>query len=201
VNHSCLHHIYGYVEERILMGFNDSKEITPCVIFGVTSIPSRCLHFSILCESGAQWARIPLHMLRWTKGDGRHSLQTLQAWDCMGWDFRVVKYEYLREMGCEVIVGDTRIPATYWFTLDHTDNGYSLDPQQHKTFNLLLLQDGSGQIAAMPNNRILWQDHSFVKQGELPKYRTMAPVTWHAEGGKSQQGLAMTQDQQGSVQN
>jgi hypothetical protein len=202
MNHSCLHHIYGYVEERILMGLNDSKEITPCVIFGVTSIPSRCLHFSIMCESGAQWARIPLHMLRHTTPTrDPHPLQTLQAWDCMGWDFRVVRYEYLREMGCEVLVGDTRIPATYWFTVDHTDNGYSLDPQQHKCYHLLLLQDGSGQIAAMPNNRILWQDHSFVKQGELPRYRTMAPVTWHAEGGKSQQGLAMTQDRQSCVEN
>jgi hypothetical protein len=67
MNASCLHHIYGYVEERILFGLDDRKELTPCVIFGVTSIPSRCLHFSIMTEAGAQWARIPLHMLRWEK--------------------------------------------------------------------------------------------------------------------------------------
>lgn len=195
MNTSCLHHIYGYVEERILFGLSDSKELTPCVIFGVTSVPSRCLHFSILTEAGAQWARIPIHMLRHTKPTrDPHLLSTLQAWDCMGWDFHAVKYEYLREMGCEIIAGKDRIPASYWFTVDHTDNGFSLDPQQHKCYQLLLLQDGSGQIAAMPNNRILWKDHSFVKEGEVPKYKTMAPVTWHAEEGKSQQGEAMTKD-------
>jgi hypothetical protein len=33
----------------------------------------------------------------------------------------------------------------------------------------------------MPNNRIVWHDPSFVKQGEIPKYKVMADITWHAE--------------------
>jgi hypothetical protein len=72
------------------------------------------------------------------------------------------------------------IPAQYWFTLDHTDNGFSLSPTQHKCFHLLKCCDGSGQIAAMPNNRIKWHDPSFV-QGEIPQYKVMADVTWHCE--------------------
>jgi hypothetical protein len=32
----------------------------------------------------------------------------------------------------------------------------------------------------MPNNRIRWHDPSFV-QGEIPKYKVMADVTWHCE--------------------
>jgi hypothetical protein len=40
--------------------------------------------------------------------------------------------------------------------------------------------DGSGQIAAMPNNRIAWHDPSFVR-GDIPKYKVMADVTWHCE--------------------
>lgn len=27
----------------------------------------RSMHFSIMCESGAQWARIPIHKLNWQR--------------------------------------------------------------------------------------------------------------------------------------
>jgi hypothetical protein len=186
----------------------------------VTSIPSRCLHFEILCESGAKWARIPIHKLRWQNSGKRrnitidfngvlskakiavdiieHPLHDLQCWDCHGWDFSTVQYEYLREMGCEYRTPDGRmIPASYWFTLDHTDNGFSQYPPEHKNYNLLLLEDGSGQIAAMPNNRILWKDDSFVKPNPetLKNYRVMSPQTWHAESGRNNpQDTAITQE-------
>jgi hypothetical protein len=143
------------------------------------------LHFSILCESGAQWARIPLHMLRWElpdEGAPVHPLTDLQMWDAHGWDFAVCRYEYLREMGCAFRKRDgSLVPASYWFTLDHTDNGYSQYPPEHKCYHLLLLEDGSGQIAAQPNNRILWRDDSFVKPGHPLDYRVMSAHTWHAE--------------------
>lgn len=187
LNASIPHHLYGSVCSEILHGLNHSfvGSYEPCVIFGVTSIPSRCLHFSILCESGAQWARIPLHMLRHAKPSiSPHPLNQLQMWDCHGWDFAVHQYEYLREMNCSYRNREgSLIPASYWFTLDHTDNGYSQYPPEHKCYHLLLLEDGSGQIAAMPNNRILWRDDSFVKGG-LIDYQVMSPTLYHAESSK-----------------
>lgn len=176
-------HIYGYVDKRILFGLEDVEGYEPCVITGVTSIPGRAIHFSILCESGAQWARIPIHMLYHTKpGSFYHNLSDLQMWDCMGLEFSIVQYPYFREMSCTFRNRESKsIPAQYWFTLDHTDNGFSLSPTQHKCFHILKCNDGSGQIAAMPNNRIVWHDPSFVRQGEIPKYKVMADVTWHAE--------------------
>ena len=55
MNKSVPQHAYGLVDQGILRGSTtDTKEFERCVIFGVTSIPSRALHFSILCESGAQ---------------------------------------------------------------------------------------------------------------------------------------------------
>ena len=159
-------------------------------MFGVTSIPSRALHFSILCECGAQWARIPLHKLRHEKPTSGqvHDLPQLQSWDCHGWDFCVVQYEYLREMNCQYKNRDgAMIPAKYWFTLDHTDNGYSQYPPEHKCYHILLLDDGSGQIAAQPNNRILWRDDSFVRPNlaQISEYRVMPAKTWHAEVGRN----------------
>ena len=189
MNKSVPQHTYGLVDQGILRGStSDTNQYERCVIFGVTSIPSRALHFSILCESGAQWARIPLHKLRHEKPttDRIHDLPQLQSWDCHGWDFCVAQYEYLREMGCQYKTRDGEmVPASYWFTLDHTDNGYSQYPPEHKCYHLLLLEDGSGQIAAQPNNRILWRDDSFVRPNPalVAGYRVMPEKTWHAELG------------------
>ena len=191
MNKSVPQHTYGLVDQGILRGVtNDTGEYERCVIFGVTSIPSRALHFSILCESGAQWARIPLHKLRHEKPTSNcvHDLPQLQSWDCHGWDFAVVQYEYLREMGCHYKNRDGEmVPASYWFTLDHTDNGYSQYPPEHKCYHMLLLEDGSGQIAAQPNNRILWRDDSFVRPNPalVAGYRVMPEKTWHAELGRN----------------
>lgn len=182
-----LPHRYGYVAREHLYGLAPEQvgEYEPCVIIGATSIPSRAWHFSILCESGAQWARIPLHALRHERpveGAVVHPLHRLQLWDCHGYQFSVVRFDYLRDMACRYRTAEGHwIPATYWLTLDHVENGWSDYPPEHKCYHLLLLDDGSGQIAAMPNNRILWDDKSFVKPGHALDYRVMHPTTWHAE--------------------
>jgi len=206
MNHHCHNasvpqHLYGYVDRSILRTLNPSEAGTfeKAVIFGVTSIPSRALHFSILCESGAQWARIPLHMLRHELpevGAPCHALNELQMWDCHGWDFSVTRYEYLRDMSCQYRQRDgLLVSGTYWFTLDHTDNGYSNFPSEHKCYHVLTLNDGSGQIAAQPNNRILWQDDSWVKPNVPLDYTVMGPETWHAETSRvNAQDTAMTPD-------
>lgn len=188
LNASVPQHRYGFVCREILYGMDLSKahELEAAVIFGVTSIPSRALHFSILAESGAQWARIPLHMLRHEMPRSRdpvvHPLHELQHWDNHGDEFSVTQYAFLREMACRFrLTTGEWVPATYWFTLDHLDNGWSDYPPEHKCYHLLLLDDGSGQIAAMPNNRILWDDKSFVKPGHPLDYKVMGAQTWHAE--------------------
>jgi hypothetical protein len=189
-NSSLPQHIYGHVDSRILYGMDESHagEYQPCVIFGVTSIPSRALHFSILCESGAQWSRIPIHMIRHEIPEGgapNHSISDLQMWDCHGWDFSVNAYDYLAEMACEYRSrdGSSMIPASYIFTLDHTLNGYSQYPPEHKCYHILRLEDGSGQVAAMPNNRIIWHDDSFIRGTPASEmgYKVMSTTTYHAE--------------------
>lgn len=187
LNASIPQHRYGYVCREILYGLDAQYvgQYEPCVLFGVTSIPSRALHFSILCESGAQWARIPLHLVRHEapKADAPvHPLYELQHWDSHGYEFGVTQYQFLREMACRFRTTDgAMVPASYWFTLDHVQNGWSDYPPEHKCYHVLLLEDGSGQIAAQPNNRILWDDKSFVKPGHPLDYRVMHETTWHAE--------------------
>ena len=198
-NASVPEHLYGYVCKEYLYGMDKAYDgmYEPCIIIGVTAIPSRCFHFSILCESGAKWARVPIHMLRHEKPIApRRPIIDLQLWDCMGWDFSIERYKYLREMGCKYrnSKGDL-IGGQYWFTLDFTENGFSMYPPEHKDFNFLLLQDGSGQIAAMPNNRILWEDHSFVKNGHTLDYKTVCDTKWYAEiSSRNPQDTAFTHD-------
>ena len=183
-------HLYGLVSRAILTGMDATQAnvFEKCVIFGVTSIPSRALMFSIMCESGAQWARIPLHMLRHQKPLVKaviHPLNELQMWDNHGWDFSTTQYEYLRDMCCTFRKRDgSEIPAKYWFTLDHSENGWSLYPPEHKCYHMLLLEDGSGQIAAQPNNRIRWKDDSFTNHKLPLNYRVMSEDTYHAETSK-----------------
>lgn len=191
-NASVPQHLYGYVEAGILRGDTiPTRKLDRAVIFGVTSIPSRAIHFSILTEAGAQWARIPMQKLRHeipTEGAPIHDLTELQSWDSHGWQFSVTQYEYLREMHAAFQTREGKmLPASYWFTLDHTENGYSLYPPEHKCYHLLLLEDGSGQIAAQPNNRIIWRDDSFVRQSPetFKEYRVMPETTWHAELGRN----------------
>jgi len=187
LNASVPQHIYGFVAREILYGLDPGMvgQFEPACIFGITSIPSRAMHFSIMCESGAQWARIPIHKLHWQKPRvGPRPLEHLQCWECLGWDFSVTQYEYLREMTCRYRTPEGElIRARYWFTLDHTNNGFSQYPSEHKCYHLLLLEDGTGQIAAMPNNRIFWDDKSWVKPGHKLDYRVMGPTIWHAEDG------------------
>lgn len=200
LNASVPQHLYGFVDNGILRGNpEDTGELDRCIVFGVTSVPSRALHFSIMTDAGSQWARIPLHKLRHTEPDAGaplHHLSALQSWDCHGWDFSVHAYEYLREMGCQFRTRDgLMVQASYWFTLDHTDNGFSQYPSEHKCYHLLLLEDGSGQIAAQPNNRILWRDDSFTRDNPeaLKQYRVMPDTTWHAEQGRNAGFSAFTQ--------
>jgi len=46
---------------------------------------------------------------------------------------------------------------------------------------LIPAEDVRRTAAAMPNNRILWRDLSFVKTGHPLDYKVMTPTTWHCE--------------------
>ena len=45
MNASVPQHLYGYVKHTILRGLDRTHGFEPCVIFGVTSIPSRALRY------------------------------------------------------------------------------------------------------------------------------------------------------------
>jgi hypothetical protein len=55
------------------------------------------------------------------------------------------------------------------FTVDWCGDGYPEIPDQHKCAHVIALD--TGQLAAMPNNRLLWTEKSWTERpAELPRY-------------------------------
>ena len=60
-------------------------------------------------------------------------------------------------------------PAKYYFTVDYTDSEVADDPAQHKQAHVLELLDAgswTGNIVALPNNRVRVSHPAWFEMGE-----------------------------------
>lgn len=149
----------GFLKNELPLGVDG-----PLVeVFSVTSIPRRCLMFSVMSEMGSQHARVPLHYLR-LEGDGRtmYPIDWLQLWDSFSPYFSVVRHDYLKNSKCTVLLKDkTQESGKYLFTLDWCHGpehqlGYAEMAAGHKCGHVIALD--CGRLACQPNNRIVWHD-------------------------------------------
>lgn len=146
----------------------------PVEIFGVTSIPRRCLMFNVMSEFGAQFARVPIHYL---SNDPCPSscfpLDWLQLWDSYSYYFSVTRYDYLKNGAAYIVLKDkTQELGKYCFTIDWCNGedynlGYSEISAGHKCAHVFWGKNG--QMFAQPNNRILWRDSGAWISSELPE--------------------------------
>jgi hypothetical protein len=131
-------------------------------VFAVTSIPRRCLMFSVMSEMGSQHARVPIHYLRAGELATAHPLDWLQLWDCFSPYFSVTRHDYLKNARCTVILKDKKPqPGRYLWTIDWCQGpdhqlGYAEMAAGHKCGHVIALD--SGQLACQPNNRVIWHD-------------------------------------------
>ncbi len=140
-------------------GQKDKKGFTYCYIFGFRAEPIRALTFQIMTEQGAQWARVPIHMLCWKECEAL-PLDVCLWWDCYGYEFAVHEFNYLRGHTVSTYGRDTKVrKGTYRFTIDWI-GGMGEIPNQHKQHHVIALE--SGQFIAYPNNRLLWHDESWI---------------------------------------
>ena len=63
----------------------NSSEFTRCVAFGFRAEPGCVPMFQIMLDNGAQWARVPIHMLV-RKPCEELPIETICWWDCYGYD-------------------------------------------------------------------------------------------------------------------
>lgn len=131
------------------------------------SLRGEALRFeTYLPEYGALFDKLPISAFlhEEKKQLGELPLDVLQIWDAMSYDITLVEKPLLKGLKAEFFGKDKqRHSGEYMFTLDnaHTDPRvpdytFSETPDEHKSFNVLKLDNG--QFALQPNNRCRFFD-------------------------------------------
>jgi len=119
------------------------------------------------------WARMPLTALvadtpleEWPTALPSY---LAQPWDCMSHHHSVYKLERASPAPWIAKVDGEFYPAKYLFTVDYTDSEVADDPAQHKQSHVLELLDAgeyTGNIVALPNNRVRVTHPAWFETGE-----------------------------------
>ena len=70
-------------------------EFTPAVVFAFRAEPARVPMFQVMLDSGAQWARVPIHMIC-SKPCAPLPVEQSCWWDSYGYEFTVVALPFLK---------------------------------------------------------------------------------------------------------
>ena len=163
-------------------------EFLHAMAVAVTTMPCRSLSFQVIftgispegepedtVHGGAMWARMPITAL---VGDFDFEgwpdpMETYlaQPWDCASHHHAV--YTLNRATPCPWMakIGSEFYPAKYHFTVDYTESEIADDPAQHKQSHVLTLLDAgdyTGNIVALPNNRVRVTHPAWFETGDGP---------------------------------
>ncbi|MCA2654529.1 hypothetical protein [Microcystis sp. M061S2] len=140
-------------------------------LYSVTGIINRPLLFNVHLESGALFSRLPIHALFTKPAPKPPPLNILMPWGVIGNKIQCIEHEYLKNYEVLTSLGTGR----YLFTIDQFDGGFSEDPEQHKTMNIIAIDDG--WLAALPNNMCRFLDRHFTNH-ELPTAYERQSAYW-----------------------
>ena len=161
-----------YVRKEYLRDHEDGHgEFVKGVWVSAKSIPGRAFYFeSFLPEYGALFDKLPISaFLREPKIPNPDlDLPNLQFWNCMDFGVVAITKQFIGSMDYEILTRDHGIMhGSYICTLDnyHADADVfdyttSEEPSEHKSFNLLELDNG--QFCLYPNNRMRVYDNSLT---------------------------------------
>jgi len=172
---------YAYIENSFLYNQKEGhNEFTECLVFGLSSLPSRAWGLSVLLKTGALIQHVPVHAISFTdRPKHTHPLDHLQVWNCYGWEFSTHEYKALSELPVKAYLKGEWETGRYLFTAAPYGDHFSMTPDQHKHFNFIQLD--CGRLAALPGNRMMVFESSFVSlPTERPKYVTNTH-TWRVE--------------------
>lgn len=173
---------YALVRDEYLYDHQTGHgDFTPCLVYGLSSIPGRAWGLSVLLNNGALVQHLPISAISFTPEPEKYPLDHLQVWACYGWNFATHQFSAFTEMAVKVYLKNgVWETGRYLFTAAPYDDMYSNAPDQHKHFNFVQLDCGA--LASLPGNRMFIYDSSFVTiPTERPKYKTNTHV-WHVEG-------------------
>lgn len=141
----------------------DKDKYDNCIAFGLQSISGKILTFHVMTDYGMLRSRVPISEIFLFNPTKDIPYHYKQLWDCFSENAHVIKYDYLKEKKCEVVLKDnTRVWTKYMFTVDWFDNPYSEEPTDYKCGHVLVADEG--YLLCQPNNRIYWKDSNFVCQ-------------------------------------
>jgi hypothetical protein len=167
-----------WVRKEYLRDHQDGHgEFVEGVWLTAKSIPRRAFYFeTYLPQYGAIYDKLPISAFvsspRTPTPD--LSLQELQYWNCMDTGIVSVVKQFTASMAWEIRPrSHPRMKGTYVCTLDNyhsdpdaVDYSTSEAPAEHKSFNIIKLDNG--QFAAYPNNRCRVYDTSVDPYGAAP---------------------------------
>lgn len=130
-------------------------------MFAIQSVSGKILTFHIMTDYGMLRSRVPLSEVFMHKPSEDIPYHFKQLWDCFSETVSVIEYDFLKEKRCQVVLRDgTKVWATYLFTVDWYNNGYSEEPSDYKCGHVLVAD--AGYLLCMPNNRIFWKDSNWI---------------------------------------
>jgi hypothetical protein len=177
-----------YVRGNYLRNQTDSHDkYFPCVIFGVTSIPSRSPLFHFLMEDGGVWWRMPISAFCAEPNTPEVDIHELVLWNSFSSHVTVTEFYAMRNMRMTYVSRSGEfVNGKYLFTLDwHApdDNilntGFSQNPGQHKCGHVIVRDDGN--FAIQPNNRVRLFDPSFTTKSGTLIERKINTRQWDVE--------------------
>jgi len=184
-----------YVRKEYLMDHkNGHGEFVEGHWVTVKSMPGRAFYFeTYLPEYAALYDKLPISAFvsQPNKPDPDLPLQDLQFWNAMDYGVTAIYKQFIGSMDFEILTRSHQVMhGTYLFTLDNyhesadeIDYSTSEIPEEHKSFNILELDNG--QYAAYPNNRMRVYDNSLTpKQPKNPDFKVSTQF-YQVENGYS----------------
>jgi len=153
----------------------------PAVWYGLVAYPGRMWGCTVMLESGAIFRNLPPHAIAFDpEPDGVWTPQDAQTWDCYGWDFTTLEYDYLRGLECRVKANGKDHIGEYLFTVAPVGDAYSAAPDQAKEFTFVKLDNG--WLTIQPTNHTVFRERSFTgSQMEFPAGLKRQTTVWTVE--------------------
>jgi len=140
------------------------------------SLPGRAFYFeTYLPEYAAMFDKLPISAFcsEPETPEPDLALHNLQFWNCMDYNVTCIQKQFVGSMSYEILTRDSDvIKGSYIATLDNyhgdidtVDFSTSETPEEHKSHNLLELENG--QYCLYPNNRMRIYDNSLTPEKPL----------------------------------
>jgi len=165
-------------------------EVEDCIIFGISSLTGRAILFHAIMENGAVFYRLPITAFIQRgfkpKDVPIQRLDELELWNSFSFYPAITRWDLLSSSSGKFIGKDKKwYHGKYLFTVDwaHPDanilnSDHSEIPHEHKCAHIIALDNGN--YAAQPNNRCIWDLHSFTVKNNTPDWKVQTSE-WNVE--------------------